>query len=114
MIYRSGAVSGEAGPTQGLEGRRWAALAGILGAAAGAVLATIAARGVVRGLVRAARIGIGFAWFCYAAATLQLLRRCPDCRKLIRRECRACRHCGWRRSPQAFSPSQTSPTIASM
>jgi hypothetical protein len=48
-------------------------------------------------LVRAARIGIGFAWFWYATATLQLLRRCPDCHQLIRRECRVCRHCGWRR-----------------
>jgi hypothetical protein len=79
------------------QARQWTALAGVLGGAAGAVGAAIAARGAFRLLARAVRIGLGFAWFCYAAATLQLLRRCPDCRKLIRRECRVCRHCGWRR-----------------
>jgi len=70
------------GPTESPDARQWAALAGVLGGAAGAVLAAVAARGAVRILLRAARIGIGFAWFCYATATLQLLRRCPDCRKL--------------------------------
>jgi hypothetical protein len=99
-------------PTESPDARQWAALAGVLGGAAGAVLAAVAARGAVRILLRATRIGIGFAWFCYATATLQLLRRCPDCRKLIRRECRVCRHCGWRRD-HALMPSHTRPTIAS-
>jgi hypothetical protein len=107
-------VSGHSGPTQSLQAQRWVALAGVLGSAAGAVLAAIAARGALRVLTRAVRIGMGAARFAFAAATLQLLRRCPDCRKLIRRECRVCRHCGWRREAQALSPSQTRPTIASI
>jgi hypothetical protein len=82
---------------EGTDAGRWAALGGVLAGAAGAVVAAFAARAGFRVFLRAVRIGRGFGWFCYAAATLQLLRRCPDCRRLIRRDCRVCRHCGWRR-----------------
>jgi len=66
-----------------------AALVGVWAAAEGAVFG-------FRVFRRAVRIGIGFARFWYAAGTLQLLRRCPDCRRLIVRDARVCRHCGWR------------------
>jgi hypothetical protein len=72
--------------------------------AAALVAAVLAAWAAAEGAVfgfrwfrRAVRIGLGFVRVCYAAATLQLLRRCPDCRRLIVRDARVCRHCGWRR-----------------
>jgi hypothetical protein len=34
--------------------------------------------------------------FGFAAATLRLYRRCPDCRGVIRGDARVCRHCGYR------------------
>jgi hypothetical protein len=67
---------------------------------AGALAAWAVAAGALfslRVLRRAVRIGLGFARFWYVAATLQLLRRCPDCRRLIVRDARTCRHCGWHR-----------------
>jgi hypothetical protein len=72
--------------------------------AAALVAAVLAAWAAAEGAVfgfrvfrRAVRIALGFARFWYAAGTLQLLRRCPDCRRLIVRDARVCRHCGWRR-----------------
>jgi hypothetical protein len=67
-------------------------LGGALGALAAGVGAVIGART----LMRAMRIGLGFARFWYGLFTLQLTRRCPDCRRLIHGDARVCRHCGWR------------------
>jgi hypothetical protein len=81
----------------GVTGRRTAALVAAL------LAAWAAAEGAVFGFRwfrRAVWIGLGGVRVCYFAATLQLLRRCPDCRRLIVSDARVCRHCGWRRGRQ--------------
>jgi ribosomal protein L32 len=35
--------------------------------------------------------------FGLALATFRVYRRCPDCKGVIRRDARVCRHCGYRR-----------------
>jgi hypothetical protein len=80
-----------------MNGRRAAIAIGALVGAAAAVVAALAAREGLRLFLRGVRIAIGGVRFGYAAATLQLIRRCPDCRRLIRRDARVCRHCGYRR-----------------
>jgi hypothetical protein len=82
-----------------VNGRRAAMAIGTLAGVAAALVAAVVARGSLRVCLRAGRIALGGLRIGYAAATLQLLRRCPDCRRLIRRDARACRHCGWRRRP---------------
>lgn len=69
----------------------------IMAAAIGAWAGFVAARGAWRVLMRWLRLGVGFGRFWYLAGTLQLSRRCPDCRRVIVRDARVCRHCGWRR-----------------
>jgi hypothetical protein len=99
--------------------------------AAALIAAVVGAWAVAEGAVfgfrvfrRAVGIALGTVRVCYVAATLQLLRRCPDCRRLIVRDARVCRHCGWRRRragaqspPEAPTgapiPSHTSPIMPS-
>jgi ribosomal protein L32 len=38
--------------------------------------------------------------FGFALVTFRLLRRCPDCKSLIRADARVCKHCGYRRPPR--------------
>jgi hypothetical protein len=61
-----------------------------LGATVGAVIGA-------RVALRMARLGRDGARLGYAAATLRLYRRCPDCRRWIRGDSRVCSRCGWRR-----------------
>jgi hypothetical protein len=37
--------------------------------------------------------------FGFAVVTLRLLRRCPDCKSLIRADARVCKHCAYRTAP---------------
>jgi hypothetical protein len=71
------------------------------GAIMGGLLATwvgvVAVRNGLRVIMRWVQLSVGFGRFWYLAGTLQLLRRCPDCRRAIVRDARVCRHCGWRR-----------------
>jgi hypothetical protein len=66
-----------------------AALA-VAGGAAGGVV------GVRVGL-RGARLAADGARLVYAATTLRLYRRCPDCRRWLRGDAAVCWRCGWRR-----------------
>jgi hypothetical protein len=80
-----------------MNGRRAAIAIGALGGAVGALLAARVARAGIRVFLRAVGIALGGVRFGYAAVTLQLFRRCPDCRRLLRADARVCRHCGWQR-----------------
>lgn len=65
-----------------------AAVAGTVAAVAAWAAAVVAARW--------ARLGLASARFVWRLATLGAYRRCPDCRRLMRREARVCRGCGAR------------------
>jgi hypothetical protein len=64
----------------------------------GAVLAAVVGA-VVSGrvAVRIARMALDGARVAFAALTLQLYRRCPDCRRWVRGDARVCWRCGWKR-----------------
>jgi hypothetical protein len=72
--------------------------------AAAVVGALVAVAGVAIGAVvggrialRCARMALDGARVVYAAFTLQLYRRCPDCRRWVRGDARVCSRCGWTR-----------------
>jgi hypothetical protein len=68
-------------------------LAAVAGASAAVVAAVIGGRVALR-LGRMAR---DVARLAYAALTLRLYRRCPDCRRWLRGDAIVCWRCGWRR-----------------
>jgi hypothetical protein len=93
MIYRSAIMELERGEVARNAAGLAAGVAGVVSVWAG----FIAVRGGWRLFMRWVRLWIGFGRWWYLAGTLRLLRRCPDCRRIIRRDARVCRHCGWRR-----------------
>ncbi len=72
--------------------RTWGYVAGTIAALAALVGAWTAA--VVA--ARWARAGLRTARYGVRLATLTAYRRCPDCRRVLRREARVCRSCGAR------------------
>jgi hypothetical protein len=73
--------------------KRQAALAGALVAALGSWIG-------LRLLLRSLRIARRVARWTWLAATFRLYRRCPDCKGVIRRQARVCRHCRYRLAPR--------------
>jgi hypothetical protein len=72
----------------------------IIGAVIAGVGALFGGWIATRLLIRGVRTARRTARFAFAAATLRLYRRCPDCRGLHRSDARVCRHCGYRRQPR--------------
>jgi hypothetical protein len=66
------------------------------GVVTGALAAWVALR-VASYLVRR---GIAAVRFGFYVVTLQLHRRCPDCKTRIHHDARVCRYCGFRRRPK--------------
>jgi ribosomal protein L40E len=61
---------------------------------------SVAAWAGVRAFVYTVRRGIAAARFGFFVATLQLYRRCPDCKAYIHHDARLCRRCGFRLRPK--------------
>ncbi|HTX45445.1 MAG TPA: hypothetical protein VMD48_04160 [Solirubrobacteraceae bacterium] len=71
-----------------------------LGVVAAVLLALLTARGALRVAAYLARRSLAAARFGFYLLTLQLYRRCPDCKAHIHHDARVCRHCGFRRRPK--------------
>jgi len=63
----------------------------------------LAAWAALRALAYTVRRGIAAARFGFFVMTLQLFRRCPDCKAFIHHDARLCRRCGFRLRPSASS-----------
>jgi hypothetical protein len=72
----------------------------ILGVVAAALVGALMARAALRVVAYLARRGLAAARFGFYVLTLQLYRRCPDCKAYIHHDARTCRHCGFRRRPK--------------
>lgn len=72
-------------------------IATALAAAAAVAAAVIGAVVSGRVAVRIARMALDGARVVFAAITLQLYRRCPECRRWVRGDARVCWRCGWKR-----------------
>jgi hypothetical protein len=67
-----------------------------LGAVAAVLGGSLAAWVALRGFLYTVRRGVAAARFGFHVATLQLYRRCPDCKAYIHHDARLCRRCGFR------------------
>jgi hypothetical protein len=72
----------------------------ILGVVTAVLLATLTAWAALRAVAYVARRALAAARFGFYVLTLQLYRRCPDCKAYIHHDARTCRHCGFRRRPK--------------
>jgi hypothetical protein len=75
----------------------------ILGVVAAVLVGTWMARGAMRVAAYVARRCLAAARFGFYVLTIQLYRRCPDCKAYIHHDARTCRHCGFRRRPKPRS-----------
>jgi hypothetical protein len=69
----------------------------VVGGVAGALAAVVGAVVSFRVALRCVRMALDSGRVAFAVLTLQLYRRCPDCRRWIRGDSRVCWRCGWRR-----------------
>jgi Zn finger protein HypA/HybF involved in hydrogenase expression len=60
----------------------------------------VAAWVALRACLYTVRRGLAAARFGFYVATLQLYRRCPDCKSYIHHHARLCRRCGFRLGPK--------------
>jgi len=70
--------------------RTQGAVAGVLAGALAVWVGLRVAAYVARRCIAAVRFG-------FQVVTLQLYRRCPDCKTYIHHDAHVCRHCGFRR-----------------
>jgi hypothetical protein len=77
--------------------RASAVIGGALGALIGAVVAWWAGSIAVGTAIRAAGLALGAAQFGWRVMTLNLWRRCSDCRARVDARARVCRRCGHQR-----------------
>jgi hypothetical protein len=73
---------------------------GTLGMVAGVLAGGLAALAVLRTVLYSVRRGVAAVRFGFFVLTLQLFRRCPDCKALIHHDARVCRRCGFRLRPK--------------
>jgi hypothetical protein len=70
------------------------------GVVAAVLAGVLAAWVVVRVTAYTVRRGVAAARFAFHVLTLQLYRRCPDCKAYMHHDAHVCRHCGFRRRPK--------------
>ncbi len=73
---------------------------GTLGMVAAALAGALAALAALRALLYMVRRGVAAVRFGFLVVTLQLYRRCPDCKSYIHHDARLCRRCGFRLRPR--------------
>jgi ribosomal protein L40E len=73
---------------------------GTLGMVAGVLAGALAALAVLRAVLYTVRRGVAAVRFGFFVLTLQLYRRCPDCKALIHHDAHVCRRCGFRLRPK--------------
>jgi hypothetical protein len=71
-----------------------------LGTVAAGLAGALAAWVALRAVAYAARRVLAAVRFGFYVATLQLYRRCPDCKSFIHRDAHLCRGCGFRLRPR--------------
>jgi hypothetical protein len=74
--------------------------------ALGALVALVAVVTGARVALRCARLAGDGARLAYAAATLRLYRRCPDCRRWLRGDAQVCWRCGLRKTSRRWPRSR--------
>jgi hypothetical protein len=71
-----------------------------LGMVAGVLAGGLAAVAVLRAVRYAVRRCVAAVRFGFFVVTLQLYRRCPDCKAFIHHDAHVCRRCGFRLRPR--------------
>jgi hypothetical protein len=73
---------------------------GTLAMVAGVLAGGLAALAVLRAVLYTVRRGVAAVRFGFFVLTLQLYRRCPDCKAFIHHDAHVCRRCGFRLRPR--------------